>query len=270
MKKRIFQKGFTLTEVIIVVAIFIFIIIIIYSIYILSQKSYRGGEDVAEITQNGRVVLERLAREIRQTREIATDLPEEQLNPPSEIEFQDGHTPARESFSAVYGATENTLTLSPASAKEDDYFKDLYVRIKTGLGAGQIRKILSFDGDTTIATIEGTWDIIPDATSSYIIDSSFYYIHYYLQGNNILRRVLTYCFSQDSINCNQPENYTPWNAAPPPNNQLIEVVLEQPRAVGEYVANLDFWGSRIINISIEFESKGKNINLKTEIFGRNL
>lgn len=65
------------------------------SIYSLSQKSYKKSSDLAELTQNNRVFLDRLSRELRQSVNIITTLPatdSDPLNPPADqIIFQDGH-----------------------------------------------------------------------------------------------------------------------------------------------------------------------------------
>jgi len=85
------MKGFTLVEVLIVLVILVLVTGVIYAGYVLSQRAYIQGEISAELTQNARVVLERMTREIRQAREVVTDLPssaEEALN---HIEFEDGH-----------------------------------------------------------------------------------------------------------------------------------------------------------------------------------
>ena len=88
------QKGFTLIEIIIVLNIALIIFGLITAIYLLSQKSYWETDNRAEIIQNGRVILDRMIREIRQTPDIVTNLPENNNEPlllPSEIKFQDGH-----------------------------------------------------------------------------------------------------------------------------------------------------------------------------------
>jgi len=92
------QKGFTLVEVLVAMAIFSIAVILIFSIYFTSQKFYQKTETKAEILQNARVVLERMTRELRQTQDIITILPQVPDNPvsppASEIEFQDGHYPS--------------------------------------------------------------------------------------------------------------------------------------------------------------------------------
>ncbi len=270
MRKLFHQKGFTLTEIIIVVAIFSLIIVTVFSIYILNQQAYIEGEIKGEIIQNGRVILERMSREIRQARGIVTQLPEEKINPPSEIKFHDGHLPLVSETNTTQGGSNNTVILASAASSQNDYYKDMFVKIIEGTGVGQVRKIISYDGTTKTANIEGEWETIPNSASTYKIDTSFYYIYYYLENNNILRKVVAYCFSSDSSNCVQPETYISWNAVPPSGETLLEITLEQPRAIGEYISNLEFWGSRVINIFLGLEKKNKNTYLEIKIFGRNL
>lgn len=76
-------------------AIFLVVILLTGSIYSLSQKSYKKSSDSAELTQNNRVYLDRLSRELRQSVNIITTLPptdDDPINPPADqIVFQDGH-----------------------------------------------------------------------------------------------------------------------------------------------------------------------------------
>lgn len=90
MKKLFYHRGFTLAEMLVAVTIFVLVIIAVYSSYALSQRGYLSGEEVAEITQNGRVILERMTREIRQAKRMVTGLAG---GTTSSIEFEDGHTP---------------------------------------------------------------------------------------------------------------------------------------------------------------------------------
>ena len=91
MKKLFHQGGFTLTEMIIAITIFALIVVAVYSVYTLSHQAYREGERAAETIQNGRVVLERISREIRQAKEIVTELSDDEAGATSTILFQDGH-----------------------------------------------------------------------------------------------------------------------------------------------------------------------------------
>lgn len=85
------KNGFTLTELLITIAILVLVIGAVYSGYLLSRQAFQKGENAAEILQNGRVILERMTREIRQAREIVTELGLTIDEATSTIEFEDGH-----------------------------------------------------------------------------------------------------------------------------------------------------------------------------------
>lgn len=94
MSKELSKKGFSIVEVLVTATIFSLAVVLVFSIYLVSQKFYQKSELEAEILQNGRVILERITREIRQTPEIVTVLPQTQDSPAVEIEFRDGHSPS--------------------------------------------------------------------------------------------------------------------------------------------------------------------------------
>lgn len=89
------SAGFTLLEITVSISLFAIIIILTGDIYLVTQRAYRKNSDLAELTQNARVSLDRLSRELRQAAEIITTLPpgeNDPLNPPADlIFFQDGH-----------------------------------------------------------------------------------------------------------------------------------------------------------------------------------
>ena len=85
------SKGFTLIEVSVTTAILGLVLSAIYGVYNLSQKAYTTEENMVEITQNGRVIFERLSREIRQATELVTELPDSEALSTSTIMFEDGH-----------------------------------------------------------------------------------------------------------------------------------------------------------------------------------
>ena len=97
-----FLTGFTMIEVTVTISILIIVIMAVLGISFLGQGFYQRGEVRAEILQNGRIISERMAREIRQADEIITQLPQVPDQPgnppPREIEFQDGHTPSPYSY----------------------------------------------------------------------------------------------------------------------------------------------------------------------------
>jgi len=88
------KSGFTLIEIMISLTISILLFFILAEAYSLSQKIYFTTDAKAEITQNGRVILDRLIRELRQTPDIITTIPET-ISPstpsPTESIFQNGH-----------------------------------------------------------------------------------------------------------------------------------------------------------------------------------
>lgn len=96
--QKTWNTGFSLIEVLITITVFLSVSLAIFNIYIFGQRFYTTGETQAELLQNGRIILERITREIRQTEEVVSPLPSEpdnQENPPlAEIEFQDGHSPS--------------------------------------------------------------------------------------------------------------------------------------------------------------------------------
>ncbi|MBU0546992.1 prepilin-type N-terminal cleavage/methylation domain-containing protein [Patescibacteria group bacterium] len=257
------QKGFTLTELLVVITVLILVTGIISSIFQLSQKIYRTGETVAEITQNGRVVLERMMREIRQAKEVVTELSEEEENPFNEIIFQDGHLSSIIESDLTQEASLKTIILDPSASSQNDYYEKTFIKIIDGSGVGQIREIIDYDGITKEAVIRSPWDIIPNIGSTYKIDSSYYYIRYSLSDSEVKRQVIVYCFSGDF------DTYVPWNATPP-QDQTIETVIIQEQVVGEYVSELSFWGLTVINVNLSLEKNDKRIDLKTKIFIRNI
>ncbi|MEK7557614.1 MAG: prepilin-type N-terminal cleavage/methylation domain-containing protein [Patescibacteria group bacterium] len=92
MKNKIIKKsGFTLIEIVVSISLFVAIMLITGSMFSLAQKSYNKSSDLAELTQNGRVCLDRLSRELRQSVSIITELPLTDDQSPNQIFFQDGH-----------------------------------------------------------------------------------------------------------------------------------------------------------------------------------
>lgn len=82
-------------EIIVSISLFVIVLLLIGSIYSIAQKAYNTGSNEAELSQNMRVSLDRISRELRQSTNIVSPLPatdDEAGNPPpNEIFFQDGH-----------------------------------------------------------------------------------------------------------------------------------------------------------------------------------
>jgi len=91
-KDKKYLTGFTMMETLLAVGIGATIIAVAGSIYFMGVKTYRIKNLSAELVQNGRIAMDRMSREIRQTSEIAVTLPaEEEESLPDEIIFRDGH-----------------------------------------------------------------------------------------------------------------------------------------------------------------------------------
>jgi prepilin-type N-terminal cleavage/methylation domain-containing protein len=91
---RFNTKGFTLVEIIVAVMLMSLLLLLILSTYLIAQKAYTQSGIHAELIQNGRAVLDRMERELRQATDIVTIIPPDDNNPaliPHEIQFQDGH-----------------------------------------------------------------------------------------------------------------------------------------------------------------------------------
>ncbi|MBI5766008.1 hypothetical protein HZA71_02150 [Candidatus Falkowbacteria bacterium] len=89
------RKGFTLLELLISICGGVIILFGVLNLFSAARVAISASGGRSELTQNGRIALERLARDIRQAETLVTNLPEtdsDPQNPPtSEIEFQDGH-----------------------------------------------------------------------------------------------------------------------------------------------------------------------------------
>lgn len=86
------NRGFTLIELTIAMVIGLIIIILVTTTFALGQKTFRQSNWRAELTQNGRVTLDLMSRELRQAQVIVTALPAGDSNPAHELQFEDGHT----------------------------------------------------------------------------------------------------------------------------------------------------------------------------------
>ena len=271
IKKRNSQFGFTLIESIVAITVFILISIVRYSAYLFNQRAYLEGEKMAELTQNGRIVIERITREVRQATDIVTVLPQidQGAANPMEIEFQDGHIPVFSATSTAIGGSINTIVLATDSSTTTDYYKDMFLKIIGNTGEGQTRKIISYDGSTKTAIIGEDWNIIPNSTSVYRLGSEYYYIRYYISAgdNGVYRQYRVYCFDS----CGDCNDYFRWDDIRTEIPTTTSACVLEDRIIGEYVAlgDLKFWGSNIIDISLRISKDDREINLSTKVFGRN-
>jgi len=101
------MKGLTLIETIVVLGVTITIILAAYAGYSAHQKAYNGSLIYVELAQNGRIALDRMSREIRQTPFVATTLPPDQTQQATEIMFQDGHSTSKIQYITFYLDSRN-------------------------------------------------------------------------------------------------------------------------------------------------------------------
>ncbi len=85
------MKGYTLTELLIVLAIFALVAVAVSSFLLMAQRLPQEGRNIAEINQNGRIILKKTTRELRQAREVVTELPIASTTATDTLEFEDGH-----------------------------------------------------------------------------------------------------------------------------------------------------------------------------------
>ena len=73
----------------------------------------------------------------------------------------------------AHEGVDNTITLDTNASSSDDYFNNYYILITGGTGSGQTLKILDYDGDTRVATVDANCTTNLDNTSTFeIYDAS--------------------------------------------------------------------------------------------------
>ncbi len=261
------MRGFTLIEILVVVAIFGIIFLIVVNSVILGNKAYWNEENSTEVMQNGRVVLDGISREIRQSKVIISPLSESKDSPSDEIIFQDGHLPKIVESGMSHGGSLNEIILDDFASEEDDFYKGVFVKIIDDQSSinGEIRKITRYDGNLKEATIDYPFSESENYFGlNYMIDSSYYYIHYYLDGSFLKRKAYAYYFSgDDSV-------YVPFNAIPPSEESIGIDILEESRIIGEHFQDISFWGTNLVNILLDLKLRNHELVLYKKIFGRNL
>jgi prepilin-type N-terminal cleavage/methylation domain-containing protein len=107
------KAAYTLVELLVVMLVSSILIVISVSTYNLFSKSMAADQSKAAISQNARVALDRMTREIRQTPLIITELPEDaedtSIAQPGYVEFEDGH--AQDLTYRRYYVSDNVLKM---------------------------------------------------------------------------------------------------------------------------------------------------------------
>lgn len=70
------------------------------------------------------------------------------------------------------GYTVNTITLAADAEAIDDYYNGLFIGITAGDGAGEIHRIVDYNGATRVATIDTSWQSAISTSSIYSISGT--------------------------------------------------------------------------------------------------
>lgn len=65
--------------------------------------------------------------------------------------------------------TTNTIILDAGASAQQEIYSPGIILITSGTGAGQVRRIISYDGSTKEALVDFDWSVSPDNTSGFVI-----------------------------------------------------------------------------------------------------
>jgi len=101
------------------------------------------------------------------------------------------------------------------------------------------------------------------------LGSDYYYIRYYFNQakGEVIRQDKVYCFEE----CAFCQKYVRWNDSKLEDGNLVnpKACLLDEKIIGEYVQDLEFWGSDLISVVLKVSKKNESFQLKTMIAGRN-
>lgn len=82
------------------------------------------------------------------------------------------------------GGDANHIKLAAGASAVNDYYKNWWLHIDGGAGAGQVRMIESYDGTTKLAEVYEIWDIgsTPDQTSTYKLLPNIFMFNHAMTG----------------------------------------------------------------------------------------
>lgn len=84
----------------------------------------------------------------------------------------------------VQNASASTVRLDENATPVDDVYNNIRIFITGGTGSGQVRTIVKYEGLIRTAKINQAWDIIPDDTSTYLINFLYSAIDGGVAANN--------------------------------------------------------------------------------------
>ncbi|MEP3047169.1 MAG: neuraminidase-like domain-containing protein [Roseibium sp.] len=84
---------------------------------------------------------------------------------PAAMSYDDIATAYSES-GTVAAATATSVTLAAGASDKNHFYNGLTITLTAGKGAGQVRTVIGYDGETRVATV-ARWETVPDTTSKY-------------------------------------------------------------------------------------------------------
>ena len=85
---------------------------------------------------------------------------------------------------AVVNAGTSSITLSTTDVRPDDYFNDWWIKISSGPGMNEVRKITDFSANGNVAIIQSGWTTIPQANSTYELFPGKFICTYWDESEN--------------------------------------------------------------------------------------
>ena len=79
----------------------------------------------------------------------------------------------------ITGSTSTTITFSVGSSSSNDFYKDSFIRITSGLGINQVRRITAYNGTTRTATLNTALLTLPANNDTVNLFNRVYAAHYY-------------------------------------------------------------------------------------------
>jgi hypothetical protein len=69
----------------------------------------------------------------------------------------------------------NTITLDTGASAVDDFYRSMPIRLTGGTGSGQIRKVVSYNGTSKVATVDIAWGTNPNSSSTFRVSKGVYF-----------------------------------------------------------------------------------------------
>ncbi len=84
----------------------------------------------------------------------------------------------------ITNATTNTITLPISANASNDYYKNWFLKITSGLGINQVRQITSYNGTTRIANLNSSFTITPLTNDTIDLFNKVYASYFYSEASD--------------------------------------------------------------------------------------